>query len=123
MDTKNKNYNYFVWNDNSVSRIGDLRKHELSKALNLHKKRLKSGYIVLRKLHEQRTKITPDSTTINTEKVMLRTMKMRTRRPITTSNREVRLDAIIQTAMFLLDSEADFEAVKNCLKQAGVKND
>ena len=50
-------------------------------------------------------------------------MKMKTRRPMKTSNREVRLDAIIQTALFLLDSEADFEAVKNCLKQAGGKDD
>ena len=51
MAIKHKNFNYFVWNDNSVSRIGDLRKHEVAKALNLHKKRLKSGYIVLKKLH------------------------------------------------------------------------
>ena len=123
MAIKHKNFNYFVWNDNSVSRIGDLRKHEVAKALNLHKKRLKSGYIVLKKLHEQRLKTSPGSKPINTERVMLRTMKMKTRRPMKTSNREVRLDAIIQTALFLLDSEADFEAVKSCLKQAGGKDD
>ena len=109
--------------DGSSSKIETMSKKEVGKAISMHKKRMKSIYLVLYQLHDRFHKLTPERPRPDTRKVFLKSAGMRADDVLAYGKSHVvektnRMEAIINLCLQLLDDESDLEVIRNCLMQA-----
>lgn len=113
-----KTYNYFTENDGSSIEIDSMNATQLGRAIKFTYDRLKGQFYVLSKLHARLGEVRPSKKTPDTKKKVLKLLKIKN----LPSENERRLEQVIETAIFLMDSDKDYEFVKKVLEQ-GVKND
>ena len=67
-----KTYKYFTNNDGSSSESKTMSKKEVTKAISMHKKRMKSIYLILYQLHDRFHELVSERPRPNTRKVFLK---------------------------------------------------
>ena len=118
-----KTYKYFTNTDGSSSEIEGMSKKEVGRAIAVHKKRMRSIYLILYQLHDRFHKLSPERPRPDTRKVFLKSAGMRTDDVLAYGKSHVvektnRMEAIINLCLQLLDDESDLEVIRNCLMQA-----
>jgi len=89
----------------------------------MHKKRMKSIYLILHQLHDRFHELNPERPRPDTRKVFLKSAGMRTDDVLAHGKSHVvektnRMEAIVNLCLKLLDDESDLEVIRNCLMQA-----
>jgi hypothetical protein len=118
-----KTYKYFTNLDGSSSKIATLSKKEVAKSISIHKRRMEAMYLILHQLHDRFHVVHPERHRPDTKKVFLKAAGLRTESPIAKgkshpSEETMRMEAIINLCLQLLDDESDLQVIKNCLLQA-----
>ena len=113
-----KTYNYYTENDGSSIEINSMNAKQVGRAIKSTYDKLKGQFHVLCKLHSRLGEVRVNKKTPDTRRKVLKLLKIKE----LPSDNEKRLEQVIETAIFLMDSEKDYDFVKKVLEQ-GIKND